>query len=616
MATENYTQIQTRVDTQIGSQEDRAVQALKDVEAFLKNLQDAANTAPIAIPPLDKVNVDFSVAAIGAIPPAKPTAEIAAIKASIPTEPADFTASVEDRDVQQTPGENFNTPVINFPTAPVFLKESVPSLQSLIEPVVATKPTPTIPGDLTVSDQGVPNIPSISLPNFGDPIPTISIDLPSTTLAYVEPVYTSLLKTELESNLLSKIQNGGTGLNATVEGKIYNRDVERIAQKLSDDIDSTLNRFAGRGFTMPPGTVAAQVQELQINHTNDRSQQSRDVAIQQANIADANTKAFLQMGLSWEQVTLSHANNIANRALEAEKSIIEFGISLFNTKIQRFNAELARYQAQDLEVQSRIRIEALKLDQYRAELERVAAEATKDNVSIENYKARLAAHDAQVRLYEAETAAVQSNINIQLGKVEIFKADIDGYVARIGAQKNEYDLYLAEVQGETAKIGLYRSNVEAYAARVESVKSANETVQEQVRSDIAVEELNLKSHLANVDIWKEKSQLAIQELVFEKDYYSTQITRYREAVRMAIANAELNLQADVRAGQFEQAQAKLDFQKALADTNLLLDQANFKLRGAETLSNSYISLATVAIGAIQTMMQLSSEGIDTATTTT
>lgn len=616
MATENYTQIQTRVDTQIASQDTRADDAINRAEEFLKNLQDAANTAPIVIPPLDKVNVDFSVASIGAIPPAKPTAEIAAIKASIPTEPADFTASVEDRDVQQTPGENFNTPVINFPTAPVFLKESVPSIQSLIEPVVATKPTPTIPGDLTVSDQGVPNIPSISLPNFGDPIPTISIDLPSTTLAYVEPVYTSLLKTELESNLLSKIQNGGTGLNATVEGKIYNRDVERIAQKLNDDIDSTLNRFAGRGFTMPPGTVAAQVQELQINHTNDRSQQSRDVAIQQANIADANTKAFLQMGLSWEQVTLSHANNIANRALEAEKSIIEFGISLFNTKIQRFNAELARYQAQDLEVQSRIRIEALKLDQYRAELERVAAEATKDNVSIENYKARLAAHDAQVRLYEAETAAVQSNINIQLGKVEIFKADIDGYVARIGAQKNEYDLYLAEVQGETAKIGLYRSNVEAYAARVESVKSANETVQEQVRSDIAVEELNLKSHLANVDIWKEKSQLAIQELVFEKDYYSTQITRYREAVRMAIANAELNLQADVRAGQFEQAQAKLDFQKALADTNLLLDQANFKLRGAETLSNSYISLATVAIGAIQTMMQLSSEGIDTATTTT
>lgn len=611
--TANYNTITSRVDDQIASQDARANTAMNSAAEFLKNLQNNASILPILIPPLDKVNVDFGVIPVGAIPPVKPTVEIDAIKADMPPVPADFTASVDDRDVQETPGENFGPPTISFPTAPSFAREPIPSISAIEVPIVAIKPTPTIPGDLTVSDQIIPPIPSISLPNFGETIPTISIDLPSANLAYVEPVYTSLLKTELESNLLSKIQNGGTGLNATIEGNIYNRDVERIAQKLSDDIDSTLNRFSGRGFTMPPGTVAAQIQELQINHTNDRSQQSRDVAIQQATIADANTKAFLQMGLSWEQVTLSHANNIANRSLDAEKSVITFGISLFNTKIQKFNAELTRYQAKDIEVQSLFRIETLKLDQYKAELEGVAAEANKDNVSIENYKARLAAHAAQTSLYQAETAAVQSNINIQLGRIELFRANISNYEARAGERKNEYDLYLAEIQGETAKVGLYRSNVDAYAARVSAVKSANETVQEQIRSDIAVEEIKLKAHLANVDIWKEKSQLAIQELVFEKEYYSTQITRFKEAVRMAIANAELKLQADVRAGQFEQAQAKLDFQKALADTNILLDEAKFKLRGAEVLSNHYIALASVAIGAVQTMMQLSSEGIDTKT---
>ena len=605
----------TIITNAINAQQAKATASLNEADGFLDKLANNMLFAPTDIENVDFGSIDINPVAIGAIPPTEPRARINAIKASIPTLPADFTASVTDRAIQETPDENFTAPTINFPTAPTFVEEVKPSKQETTLPNAATKPIPTIPGDLTVSDQNVPNIPSISLPDWGETIPTLSIALPSTTLAYVEPVYTSALKTELASNLLSKIQSGGTGLNATIEGNIYNRDVERLAQKLSDDIDATLDRFAGRGFTMPPGTVAAQVQELQINHTNERSNQSRDVAIQQANIADVNTRFFLQIGLSWEELLINQANNIANRALEAEKSVVEFSISLFNSKIAKFNVELAKYQAKDIEVQSNLRIQQLKLSQYEAELRGVEADATKDSVSIENYKAKLTAHDAQTRLYEAETAAINSALNIERARIEIFREDINDYVARIGAKKNEYDLYLAEVQGESAKVDLQRSNVETYAARVNAVKVANDTVQEQVRSDIAVEELNLKSHITNVDIWKEKSQLAIQEMNIERDFFSESNRVYSEVVRMSIANASLVLEAAVRREQIEQKQLEVSLQKGVAEMNASIEQARIRHLRSGTVAQGYVALATILNGVVQSMIQLASQGIATLTGT-
>lgn len=614
MSTTNFDEITTEVTGQVNIQNTRATNAITDAQQFLIALQNAALYTPEQITTLTPVNVDIVSPTLGAIPPARPTAKLDALEATIPTEPADFNATVADRAIQDSPQEQFNDPSITFPDSPVFTEEVKPSKTETNLPNAVTKPTLTIPGELTVSDQTTPNIPSIALPNFGEAIPTISIALPETTLAYVEPVYTSALKTELSSNLLSKIQTGGTGLNATIEGNIYNRDVERLAQKLDDDIDDALNRFAGRGFTMPPGTVAAQVQELQINHTNERANQSRDVAIQMAKIADVNTKAFLEMGLNWEQILINHANNIANRSLEAEKSVIEFGIASFNSKITKFNAELARYQAKDIEVQSNIRIQELKLSQYESELRGVEADATKDRVSVENYRAKLTAHDAQVRLYEAETAATVAALNIERAKIEIFKTDIDDYVARIGAKKNEYDLFLAEVQGERSKIDLYRANVETYATRVNAVKVNNDVIIEKVRSDIEVERLNLQAHLANVEVYKEKSQQAIQRIAIEKDLYGVDAGKYRDEIRLVTAQGALDLEATTKANNLQLQNADLELQRAIHNMNSVNEQSKVRVSAAEGAMQGYIALATIAAGVIQTMYQLGTQGTDSLNT--
>ena len=593
----------------IDGQQAKQITAITTATDFLNDLLNASIYETAQIPDLTPVQVDFTVAAIGAIPPGRPNSNINAIKASIPTEPGNFTAVVQDRAIQSAPQESFSPPIVTFPVAPTFTKETKPSSPTIALPAgLPDAPDITVPPDLTVSTQTIPSIPSISLPDWGEAIPPLVIDLPPATFAYVEPVYISALKDLITADLTTKIALGGTGLNATIEGDIWNRDVERLAQNLEDNIDDTLNRYSGRGFTMPPGVVAAQVQELQINHTNDRSQASRDVAIEMAKIADENTKAFLKLGLTLEELELNHFNNIQNRALEAERAVLEYGLSFFNSKVALFNAELARYQAKAIETENRIRIENLKLEQYKAQLQGVETQSTMDRVSIENYKAKLAAHDAVVNLYEAEISAVVAAMNIERAKVEIFKAEIDAYIANINAQRNEYDLFLAQISGEKAKIELHTSEVDAYVARVSAVKISNDVVIEKIKSDINVEDLNLRAHLANVEIWSEKVKLAISELGIEKDFYDGDIKVYSEAVRMAVANAELNLQADVRAGQLEQAQAQLDLQTAIANMTSLVEQAKVRLKGSSAAADGYLTLAVATEAAVQSLIQLGSEG--------
>ena len=606
--------IKTIVDDQVEVQEKRAVSAVSDAQSFLLSL---ANTALFVTPSVGVPSGSTTITAdlVDVEPPARPTSELAAIKATIPTEPGNFEATVTNRAIQSAPQEEFTSPNITFPTAPIFDPETKPSSPTINLPSgVPEVPTTNIPADLTVSDQTVPAIPPISIPEWGETIPDLDIDLPQTTFAYVEPVYTSALKTLINNKLITDITNGGTGLGATIEADIWNRQVDRLRQDLDDATDNTMALFSGRGFTLPPGVLAMQVQEHQRDFNNQRAQASRDVAIEQARIANDNTKFWLTTGLSLEELEINYANNVANRALEAEKSVVEFSIALFNSEISLFNSNLTRYQAKATENEQRINAEQLKLDQYRAQLQGVEAEASLDRVSIENYRAKIDAHNAIVRLYEAEVNATALAMNIERAKIEIFKSEIDAYIANINAQRNEYDLFLAQIEGEKAKIDLHQTEVEAYATRVNAVKISNDVVIEQIKSDISRKELDLRSHLANVDIWQKKADLAISELGIEDSIYGSDIRKFAEQVRQRGVQGELNLAVVNRGIQINQNEKELALQASINNMNAVIEAAKARTTAARGASDGYTALASIAAGVIQTMLQLGGQGTSEETT--
>ena len=526
--------VKAEIEAQIASADTRASDIVSRTFDAINNMNAVAGEGT---PSLDfnAPSISVNVPLISAIGPGEPTDRINAIRSAIGAVPGNFTASISERDVQSAPQESFVAPTISFPTAPLFEDLVKPSALTIALPGnIPDVPSLTFPTELNV-DQTVPNIPTISLPSFGEVLPTLDIDLPETTFAYVEPVYTSVLKTAIAASLLDGVNNGGTGLGSTVSTNIWNQDVERLTQQKNDDVEEVLNKFSGRGFDMPTGMVAQQVNEVLSNYANDRAQNSRTIAIEEAKIAKEMTQFFLSTGLNLEQIELNHANNVANRALEAERAVVEFSIQLFNSKVNKFNLELEKYKAKQIEVEMNLKIQELILSQYLAEINGVEAENKINNTRISNYNAILNSHQTNVNLYEAEIGAVVAQLNIERAKVEIFKGEIDAYIAEIQAQKNEYDLYLAQIEGETAKIGIHKQEVEAYATRVQAVKVSNDVVISQINADIGIEEMNLKAHLANIETYKAKSDQGVSEMGLQADLYRTNSSVFETLIRNATA---------------------------------------------------------------------------------
>lgn len=554
-------------------------------------------------------SVGIVVPSVSSVGPSKPTSQIASIKATLGSPPANFVASIEERITQDVPQETFTTPTIVFPTAPVLVDLIKPSSLPITLPDdIPDVPALTIPTTLDVGGFTFPAVPSIATPNWDLTIPSLNIDLPQTTLNYVEPVYTSALKTAIETALLDGVQNGGTGLNATIETDIWNRQIERLSQQKDDDIEEVISLWAGRGFSMPAGMVAEQVTEVQKRFTDERSQASRDVAIEQARIAKEMTQFFLTTGLNKEQIEINHANNVANRALEAEKSVIEFSIALFNSQVSKFNLQLARYQAKAIEIEGRIKIQALILQAYQAEISSIEVKDKIDRTAIDNYRAILQSHEASIKLYEAEVGAKIAEMNIEAKKIDIFKSQIDAYVAEISAQQSKMDLYRARIAGETAKIDLHKTEVDAYATRVNAVKIANDTIIEKIKSDISIEDMNLRSHLANVEIYKTKSDLAIREVGTEADLYRTDAGIYQTIIDQAMKQAELSVTTQIRAAALDQANAQLALEASRANLIAVTESNKLRLVASQAQANASSALAGMTASAIQGILQIGSQG--------
>ncbi len=150
--------------------------------------------------------------------------------------------------------------------------------------------------------------------------------------------------------------------------------------------------------------------------------------------------------------------------------------------------------------------------------------------------------------------------------------------------------------------------------RVTAVKISNDVVIERIKSDIAVEEMNLKAHLANVDIWKAKAQVAIRELGLEGEFYNSDINKFREEVRKETAQAELNIQSLVRGMQLEQSNAEIQLQTAIANVNMLIEQSKTRIAAGEGVVRGYTAIASMAVSTIQTMLQLGGQGISEEST--
>jgi len=373
---------------------------------------------------------------------------------------------------------------VNIPTAPTLSDlGTVPEV-----PVVAlpgSPVSPTAPGSLFIGDLdlALPGVPTLNLPAYGETLPTYDVDLPSFTFEYIEQPYSSGLLDAATARLLNDVTNGGTGLGATIEQDIFDRASERDARNIDIEITRFKNQSSVAGFDLPIGVMLDGVNDIISKHNDKLADLSRDIAIEQARLAQNNTQFAITQSISLEGTLINFTNNVADRAFQAARSVAEFQIAFHNAEILGYNARLERF-AKGAEIHVELlRAETVKLELYKAELQKLDSNIAIQKLKIETYNANVARLSSQIQLFNAEVGAANLTSEFNRLKVSLYGAQIDSFVATLSKDRNDIDLHNAELRSTEVEFAKIQTEIALQNSRLETVR---------VNSANLVQELNAK----------------------------------------------------------------------------------------------------------------------------
>ena len=201
---------------------------------------------------------------------------------------------------------------------------------------------------------------------------------------------------------------------------------------------------------------------------------------------------------------MAHADHVANRALDASKSIVTLGIAAFNAQVDRF----------------RIRLEAYK----------TGAQA---------YAERLRGELAKVEIYKTELAAAKLEGDIQEQRVSLYATQVD-------ALNSLFSRYRTQVEAERVKASIEAERLNAFRTRV--------TAQvDQVRAQVAIYEADtsrysatIRNGEANAGIKMKQQELIMRNahaaLSMAQDNTQAKLAAFVELARMQVQQAESGAQ--------------------------------------------------------------------------
>lgn len=109
--------------------------------------------------------------------------------------------------------------------------------------------------------------------------------------------------------LVNTITVGGTGISPAVEDQIWQRSRDRIVSDGLRVESQTMTEFASRGFSLPPGALAAKLQEVRFEQLTKTQESSRDTAIKQAEIEIENLRFAVDLAVKSRMQAMTAATD-------------------------------------------------------------------------------------------------------------------------------------------------------------------------------------------------------------------------------------------------------------------------------------------------------------------
>jgi chromosome segregation ATPase len=379
---------------------------------------------------------------------------------------------------------------------------------------------------------------------------------PAPFAAPVTNRYDSALLQEMVG-LLRQRMAGSTGIAPAVEQAIWGRGRAREAVAAEANTAEIMRTSEARGFAFPDGALHAALREAQRVSLAKSAELSRDIAIKQAELEQANARHAIEQGVALESQLIGYANNIEQRAFEAARFAAQNAVEIYNAIVAKYRVALDKYNTYASIYRSLIETETAKVAAYRASVEAETAKVDINKSLIEEQRLQIEVRNARIAAYRAELEGVQSLLAVDKLKIESFAERIRAYVAeleaettrveaykaRIGADQARTDIYRAQVEAHVAKINsasatartradIYDAEVRAFATRVQAYGTRVNAEAEKARTAVSIEGLKVEVAKLNTEQATSNNQLQIEQ-------YKALITGYEAAKQVATQQAKL-----------------------------------------------------------------------------
>lgn len=359
-------------------------------------------------------------------------------------------------------------PASNMPAAPEITIGSTPAVPAVADVTIPDAPElelPDLPQLMTLSPvtMGEINLHEGWLASLED-VPELDILAP-TPYSYARgPEYASQLLSSLKAVLDERIK-GGTGLDPVIEQAIWDRARGRELNVAQANIDEVSRTGEALGYPLPPGVLAEQLRRAQQNFHDKSSELSRDIAIKQADLEQANLKDAIASGMQLEGKLIDYSFQMESLAFESAKAAAENALGIYNAGLQQFNTLLEVYKTRAGSYKVLIEGELAKIEVFKAKLAGEQAKVDMNRGLVEQYKTQIEASMAHVQIYEAQVGAAKTLVDLEQAKLAAVGEQIKAFVAQINGETAKVEIYKAMVQGEAVKMDAFKSQAEAYAAR-------------------------------------------------------------------------------------------------------------------------------------------------------
>lgn len=503
------------------------------------------------------------------------------LEIEVPT-PVDIASLLADLDMSDLGLPEPPPPItINIPTAPTITIPTVPT-----RPTVDTNIELPEPPDLTMPEMGelqpveLPPFEFPDLPEFTtDPPDVGDITVPDPFINWAEPQYQSEMLPVLLANIKTMMA-GGTGLPAAVEDALFARTRERDSAETARAVQEAMDTWAGRGFSMPPGMLAKQVNVAREQGRLKAAETNRDIMVEAAKWEIENIRFAVQQGMALEQVLSNIFENMAKRMFEAAKFQAEAQINVFNARISLFNAQNASFKTLADVYRTKLDGALAKLTAYKTAVEAQQAIGQLNQQTVEVYKAQIGAVQSNVEVFKALMQGVQVKAETIKSQFDAYRADVQAFAEQIGAEKVKFDVFESQVKGEQAKIGVFEVQTRAYAATVQAITSKADVKVKGGQLKIEAARVKIMEFSANLDAQKALMEAKLKDAQAKTSTYSAKVDGWRAASMAITADREVQSRyADMIARTnlaFSQAQTAMyqaNIQKASSEAQIVMEGA-------------------------------------------